>query len=139
MIEGKKILCVEDEAEMIDPIKLILRRKGHTVVGALGGAEALEMVNEERPDPILLDPMIPDVDGWEAFRRLEAKENFKDIPVVVVTAKSQDIHKAIGLYIAEVDKHFVKPFGPQQPIGSMELVLSRTPEWRHSERPSAQG
>ncbi len=97
------------------------------------------MVNKEKPDPILLDPMIPDVDGWEAFRRLEAKENFKDIPVVVVTAKSQDIHKAIGLYIAEVDKHFVKPFGPQQPIGSMELVLSRTLQWRHSERPSAHG
>jgi DNA-binding response OmpR family regulator len=135
MVEGKKILYVEDEPEMIELVKLIFRRKGHTVVGALGGGEALQIVNEEKPDLVLLDLMMPDVDGWEVLRRLRAEEDFKDTPVIVVTAKSQDIDKALGLYIAEVDDYVVKPFRPGQLVKSVERVLSQPRNRRGSRRP----
>lgn len=120
---------------MIELVKLIFRRKGHTVVGALGGGEALQIVNEEKPDLVLLDLMMPDVDGWEVLRRLRAEEDFKDTPVIVVTAKSQDIDKALGLYIAEVDDYVVKPFRPGQLVKSVERVLSQPRNRRGSRRP----
>ena len=136
MIDSKKILCIEDEQEMIDLIELILRRKGLEVLGALGGEEALEIAKRDKPDLILLDLMMPDVDGWEVLRRMRAEEEFKDTPVIVVTAKSQDIDKALGLYIAEVDDYVVKPFRPQQLVKSVELALFRTHGRRRSRSPS---
>lgn len=121
---------------MIELIKLILERAGHTVVGALGGGEALQMVAEVKPDLILLDLMMPDVDGWEVLRRLRAQEEFRDVPVIVVTAKSRDIDRALGLYLAEVDDYLVKPFGPRQLVTSVEWALFRTQDRGRSENSS---
>jgi DNA-binding response OmpR family regulator len=119
----KCILCVEDEPEMIDLIRLILGRRGFEVKGAAGGIEGLRMMRAEIPDLVLLDLMMPDMDGWEVYQQMKADEKTKGIPVIVVTAKAQSIDKVLGLHIAKVDDYIAKPFSPQDLMNSVEKVL----------------
>lgn len=123
--EKKKVVCIEDEAEMIDLVKLILGRKGFDLTGAMGGREGLEAVRRIKPDLVLLDLMMPDMDGWEVYQQMKADEELKDIPVIVVTAKAQSIDKVLGLHIAKVDDYVTKPFGPQELLTSIERVLGK--------------
>jgi DNA-binding response OmpR family regulator len=120
----KRIICVEDEAEMIDLIRLILTRRGFDVKGANGGKEGLEAIRKETPDLVLLDLMMPDMDGWEVYQQMKADEKTRDIPVIVVTAKAQSIDKVLGLHIAKVDDYIAKPFSPQELLNSVEKVLN---------------
>lgn len=122
----KCILCVEDEPEMIDLIRLILGRRGFEVKGATGGVEGLKMIRDEKPDLILLDLMMPDMDGWEVYQQIKADEKTKGIPVIVVTAKAQSIDKVLGLHIAKVDDYIAKPFSPQDLLNSVEKVLQKS-------------
>ncbi len=119
------ILCIEDEPEMIDLIRLILERRGYKVLGAIGGEEGIKALEGQVPDLILLDLMMPDIDGWEVFRQVRANPRLQHVPVVVVTAKAQSIDKVLGLHIAKVDDYITKPFGPQELIEAVERVLSR--------------
>lgn len=124
MVEEKKtVICVEDEPEMIDLVKLILGRKGFNLVGAVGGREGIEAVRRLKPDLVLLDLMMPDMDGWEVYQQMKADDELKDIPVIVVTAKAQSIDKVLGLHIAKVDDYVTKPFGPQELLQSVNKVL----------------
>lgn len=124
-IIAKTILCVEDEPEMIDLIRLILARKGFDVQGAAGGVEGIRLIRKLRPDLVLLDLMMPDMDGWEVYQQMKADQMLKDIPVIVVTAKAQNIDKVLGLHIAKVDDYIAKPFSPQELTESVERVLSQ--------------
>ena len=119
----KCILCVEDEPEMIDLIRLILGRRGFEVKGANGGVEGLKIIRQDPPDLVLLDLMMPDMDGWEVYQQMKADEKTKTIPVIVVTAKAQSIDKVLGLHIAKVDDYITKPFSPQDLMSSVEKVL----------------
>ena len=121
--ENLRVVCIEDEPEMIDLVRLILGRRGFDVVGANGGLEGLEAVRRERPNLILLDLMMPDMDGWEVYQRIKADEELRRIPVIVVTAKAQSIDKVLGLHIAKVDDYITKPFGPQELLESVEKIL----------------
>ena len=121
----KCILCVEDEPEMIDLMRLILGRRGFEVKGANGGTEGLKMIRDTLPDLILLDLMMPDMDGWEVYQQLKADEKTRNIPVIVVTAKAQSIDKVLGLHIAKVDDYIAKPFSPQELLNSVEKVLQK--------------
>jgi len=121
----KRILCIEDEPEMIDLIRLILGRRGYEVKGAEGGIEGLKLVRKEHPDLVLLDLMMPDMDGWEVYQQMKADESTKHIPVIVVTAKAQSIDKVLGLHIAKVDDYIAKPFSPQDLLNSVERILSQ--------------
>jgi DNA-binding response OmpR family regulator len=121
--EKKVVVCIEDEPEMIDLVKLILGRKGFDLVGAVGGREGLDTVRRLKPDLVLLDLMMPDMDGWEVYQKMKADDELKDIPVVVVTAKAQSIDKVLGLHIAKVDDYVTKPFGPQELLHSVRKVL----------------
>ena len=69
---AKKIVYVEDELEMIDLVKLILSRKGYQVIGAIGGQEGLDIIREQIPDLVLLDLMMPDIDGWDVYQQIRA-------------------------------------------------------------------
>ena len=120
----KKVVCVEDEPEIIDLIRLILGRKGFDLTGATGGLEGLEAIRRVKPDLVLLDLMMPDMDGWEVYQQMKADPELKNIPVIVVTAKAQSIDKILGLHIAKVDDYVTKPFGPQELLQSVERVLS---------------
>jgi len=121
----KSILCIEDEQEMIDLIRLILTRRGFEVKGANGGKEGLEIIRKHHPDLVLLDLMMPDMDGWEVYQQMKADDTTKDIPVIVVTAKAQSIDKVLGLHIAKVDDYIAKPFSPQELLTSVDSVLNR--------------
>ena len=121
----KQILCIEDEPEMIDLIRLILGRRGFQVSGATGGQAGLQAVREQHPDLVLLDLMMPDMDGWEVYQQMKADEATRHIPVIVVTAKAQSIDKVLGLHIAKVDDYIAKPFSPQELLTSVEKTLSQ--------------
>ena len=119
----KSILCIEDEPEMIDLIRLILGRRGFEVKGAAGGVEGLKIIRQELPDLVLLHLMMADMDGWEVYQQMKADEKTKRIPVIVVTAKAQSIDKVLGLHIAKVDDYITKPFSPQDLMNSIDKVL----------------
>jgi two-component system, OmpR family, response regulator VicR len=121
--ESRRIVYIEDEPEMIDLVRLILTRKGYEVIGANGGREGLDKVRQDLPDLILLDLMMPDMDGWDVYQQIKAEDMTKDIPVIVVTAKAQSIDKVLGLHIAKVDDYISKPFSPQELVDSVEKVL----------------
>jgi DNA-binding response OmpR family regulator len=121
----KNILCIEDEPEMIDLIRLILGRRGFKVTGAAGGREGLQAIREELPDLVLLDLMMPDMDGWEVYQQMKSDELTRHIPVIVVTARAQSIDKVLGIHIAKVDDYIAKPFSPQELLSSVEKVLGQ--------------
>ncbi|MEJ2510018.1 MAG: response regulator [Anaerolineales bacterium] len=127
--ETIRVVCVEDEPEMIDLIRLILGRKGYEVIGAHGGMAAMQIIQEHMPDVILLDLMMPDMDGWEVYQKLKADEDVKNIPVIVVTAKAQSIDKVLGLHIAKVDDYISKPFSPQELLDSIDQILNRAADY----------
>ena len=124
----KRVVCIEDEPEMIDLVKLVLGRKGFQVVGAMGGREGLEVVARELPDLVLLDLMMPDMDGWEVYQKMKTDEATRKIPVIVVTAKAQSIDKVLGLHIAKVDDYITKPFAPNDLLASVDRVIARRDE-----------
>jgi len=123
--QAKRLAYIEDEAEMIDLVRLILGRRGYTVLGANGGREGLELVRKELPDLVLLDLMMPDMDGWDVYHQLKSEELTRDIPVIVITAKALNIDKVLGLRIAKVEDYIAKPFSPQELLQRVEQVLSK--------------
>ncbi len=118
-----RAVYIEDEQEMIDLVTLILSRKRFVVIGANGGREGLDAVRINSPDVILLDLMMPDMDGWEVYQQLKADESTRNIPVIVITAKAQNIDKVLALHIAKVDDYIPKPFTPKDLLDSIERVL----------------
>jgi two-component system, OmpR family, response regulator VicR len=121
----KRILCIEDEPDMLDLFRLLLSRRGYEVLMASGGNEGLKMVREHLPDLVLLDLMMPDIDGWEVYQQMKSDESTRNIPTIVVTAKAQSIDRALGLHIAKVDDYIAKPFSPEDLIQSIERVLAK--------------
>jgi len=119
------ILYIEDDPEMIDLVSLILNRQGFQVIGANGGREGLEIVKQTQPDLILLDLMMPDIDGWDVYQQLKTSESTRDIPVIIITAKSQTIDRVLGVQIAKVDDYISKPFRPGDLIESIKKILAR--------------
>jgi DNA-binding response OmpR family regulator len=119
-----RVVCVEDESEMIDLVRLILSREGFEVIGAPSGLRGLEVIEDMQPQLVLLDLMMPDMDGWEVYQRMKSNPKTADIPVIVVTARAQSIDKVLGLHIAKVDDYITKPFGPSELLRSVEKVLN---------------
>jgi two-component system response regulator VicR len=120
---ARRVVYIEDEPEMIDLVRLILKRKQYEVIGASGGREGLDAVRKTIPDVILLDLMMPDMDGWEVYQQLKADEATRSIPVIVITAKAQRIDKVLGLHIAKVDDYISKPFSPMELVDSLQKVF----------------
>lgn len=124
----QSVVYIEDDTEMIDLVTLILSRRGYEVKGAHGGRQGLDIIKQSSPDLILLDLMMPDVDGWEVYQQLKADEQTRSIPVIVITAKAQPIDRVLGLHIAKVDAYISKPFHPQELLNSIDQVLNSQEE-----------
>ncbi len=122
--KAKRIVYIEDDLEMIDLVNLILNRRGYQVMGAHGGKNGLDLVNTELPDLVLLDLMMPGMDGWEVYQQLKANEKTRSIPIIIITAKAQDIDRVLGLHIAKVEDYICKPFRPQELLDSVERVMN---------------
>ena len=123
MSHKKRILYIEDEKEMLDLTRIVLEREGYEMLAAVGGADGIEAVKREKPDLVLLDLMMPDVDGWEVYRQMKADKEVADIPVIIITARTQSIDKVLGLKVAKVADYITKPFGPSDLINSVKKVL----------------
>src|SRR5579864_8366425 len=109
-----KVLHIDDKPEMIEMIRIILSKAGYEVTGATDGRSGLKTLDVLMPDVVLLDLMMPDIDGWEVFRLIKANPKTAHIPVIVLTARAQSIDKVLGLHIAKVDDYITKPFNQAQ-------------------------
>jgi len=123
--EPRTVVCIEDEPGVIELIRLILERRGLKVVGAVSGVEGLEVVRQVKPSLVLLDLMMPEMDGWEVYRRMKADAMMKTIPVIIVTAKAEGIDEVLAKHIAKVDDYIKKPFSLQELLQAIERVLNR--------------
>lgn len=121
----KRIIYIEDDSDMIDLVSLILSRRGFSVKGADGGVKGLEMVLADVPDLVLLDLMMPDLDGWDVYQQMKAQSKTRNIPVIVITAKAQAIDRVLGLRIAKVDDYICKPFSPNELIASIDRIIEK--------------
>jgi DNA-binding response OmpR family regulator len=119
--DGKRILVVDDEPRMINFIRMNLELEGHQVIDAHSGLEALEAVRTKLPDVILLDVMMPDLDGFETLRLLR---EFSTIPVIMLTAKGEENDKVYGLELG-ADDYITKPFGPRELSSRIKAVMRR--------------
>lgn len=120
-IENKKILVVDDEERMLRFIRLNLEHDGFMVTEALKGHEALEKMRTEMPDLILLDVMLPDLDGFEVLKMVR---EISSIPVIMLTAKGEEDDRVRGLELG-ADDYVTKPFSPRELVSRVKAVLRR--------------
>src|SRR5215207_2074393 len=119
--DSKRILVVDDEPRMINFIRMNLELEGHQVIEAHNGLEALEAVRTKLPDIVLLDVMMPELDGFETLRMLR---EFSTIPVIMLTAKGEENDRVYGLELG-ADDYIPKPFGPRELSSRIKAVLRR--------------
>jgi CheY-like chemotaxis protein len=120
-----KILCVEDDPDMIEYIRLILERAGYQVIGADGGVEGLEAMRREKPDLILLDLMMPGMDGAEVLLRKKQDPDIRDIPVIALTALNSPFDQIMWLARTDLQDFVVKSKLPRRElIARIERVLN---------------
>ena len=117
----KKILIVEDEANIRELLRLYLEREGYTVLEAENGVEGIKKWKSDKPDMLLLDVMMPDMDGIAMCRRIRETNN---IPIIMVSAKTQDIDKIVGLSTG-ADDYVAKPFNPLELMARVKSQLRR--------------
>ena len=119
----KKVLVVDDDAKTVELVKLYLDRDGYEVLTAYDGVEALRLAREGYPDLIVLDLMLPDIDGLEICRTLRRES---DVPIIMVTARTTDQDKLAGLDLG-ADDYVTKPFSPKELAARVRAVLRRLP------------
>src|ERR671933_908221 len=115
------ILVADDERHIVQLVKLYLTNEGHQVETAADGQEALDKARRLRPDLVVLDLMMPRVDGWEVCRRLRKESN---VPVIMLTARTEDVDKIVGLELG-ADDYVTKPFNPRELVARIKAVLRR--------------
>ncbi len=119
-----RVLCVDDEPGVVELISLILKPQNVQVDGANSGLEALEAMRQNPPDAVMLDIMMPGMDGWEVYRQMRADEKLKDIPVIIVTARNSSFEEIIARERAGVSDYVTKPFVPNDLRKSLAKVVS---------------
>lgn len=122
-----KILVVDDEKDILELVGLILSGEGMSVLQAQDGLSALEIARKEKPDLILLDIMMPEIDGWEVLKILKIEEETKHIPVAMLTCKTETRDKVLGIQEGAVD-YITKPFAPEDLIVRVQDMLARQKE-----------
>jgi two-component system phosphate regulon response regulator PhoB len=125
------ILVVEDEEDILDLVEYNLKQAGFRVIRALNGNEAIIKVRTERPDMIVLDLMLPDIDGKEVCREIRRDERISHIPILILTARGDEIDRIVGFEIG-ADDYMVKPFSPRELVLRIQAILRRTLERRSS-------
>ena len=116
-----KILVVDDEPNIIELAKLYLEREGYQVEGVANGNDALSRQSAVNPDIIVLDLMLPDIDGFEVCRQIRAKS---DVPILMLTARKEDVDKIVGLELG-ADDYLTKPFNPRELVARVGAILRR--------------
>ncbi len=122
---GRKILVVDDEAVLVETIAYNLEQAGYSVTTASDGASALQAAHRETPDLIILDIMLPEMDGLEVCRQLRRESNTAMTPIMMLTAKSYEIDKVVGLEVG-ADDYVTKPFGRRELLARVRALLRRS-------------
>lgn len=117
-----KILVVDDEKNICELLRLYLEKEGYTVVTAYDGEEAVETFKKENPDLMILDIMLPKMDGWQVCREIRKTSN---VPIIMLTAKGETFDKVLGLELG-ADDYVVKPFDTKEVMARVKAVLRRT-------------
>lgn len=120
---GKRVLVVDDDAKTVELVKLYLNRDGYRVIAAYNGVDALRLARESHPDLIVLDVMLPGIDGLEVCRTLRVES---DVPIIMLTARTTDGDKLTGLGLG-ADDYMTKPFSPRELAARVRAVLRRLP------------
>lgn len=121
---ARKILVVDDETVLADTIAYNLEQEGYQVITAADGTSALNAVHNEHPDLIVLDIMLPGVDGLEVCRQLRREDDTATVPIIMLTAKSDEIDKVVGLEVG-ADDYVTKPFGRRELLARVRALLRR--------------
>lgn len=129
---GSRILVVDDESDILNLLEYNLKKAGFRILLARDGPEAIESARANMPELVILDIMLPNMEGTEVLRRLKSHDSTKGIPVIMLTAKGEEIDKVIGFELGAED-YITKPFSPRELILRVKAVLKRT-----SERPGGE-
>ncbi len=116
------ILVVDDEANIRDLARLYLEKDGYKVLTAVAGKSALDLIQQTPPTLIVLDLMLPGIDGWEVCRRVRALSS--NLPILMLTARNDDIDKIVGLEMG-ADDYLTKPFNPREMVARVRAILRR--------------
>jgi DNA-binding response OmpR family regulator len=122
---GRKILIVDDEAVLVETIAYNLEQAGYQVLTAADGASALEVAHRDAPDLIILDIMLPEMDGLEVCRQLRREDNTAATPIIMLTARGDEIDKVVGLEVG-ADDYVTKPFGRRELLARVRALLRRS-------------
>ena len=122
---GRKILVVDDEAVLVETIAYNLEQAGYSVTTAADGASALQAAHRDTPDLIILDIMLPEMDGLEVCRQLRRESNTSTTPIMMLTAKGDEIDKVVGLEVG-ADDYVTKPFGRRELLARVRALLRRS-------------
>ena len=122
----QKILIVDDEPNIVIPLQFLMEQKGYETLVAQSGEEALEMISKEKPDLVLLDIMLPGMDGFEVCEIIRLNPEWRNTRVIFLTAKGRDVDIAKGMVLG-ADEYITKPFSNQQIIDAVTKLL-KTPE-----------
>ena len=122
--DTKSILIVEDEKDILDLIEYHLKQSGFSVIKAMDGASGLEKAKHERPSLIILDLMLPEMDGKDVCRALKSNPFTQHIPILILTAKTEEIDRVIGFELG-ADDYVTKPFSPKELVLRVKAILRR--------------
>lgn len=121
-----RVLCIDDEPGVVELVSLILKPQNIEVVGAGSGQEGLASMRQNPPDAVLLDIMMPEMDGWEVYKQIRADQSLKHIPVIILTARNSSFEEIIARERAGVNDYVTKPFVPNDLRQSLTRVLKLT-------------
>lgn len=119
---AQKILIVDDEPNIVVPLQFLMERNGYETVVAQSGEEALEAISKEKPDLVLLDIMLPGIDGFEVCEIVKLNQKWKNIKIIFLTAKGRDVDIAKGMVLG-ADEYIAKPFSNKQIVESVKRLL----------------
>jgi two-component system alkaline phosphatase synthesis response regulator PhoP len=121
---AQRILVVDDDTEIVRLLRAYLEQAGYGVLTAYDGQTALHVMRRERPDLVVLDLMLPDLDGWEVTRVVRGDESLAPTPILMLTARVEDEDKIVGLELG-ADDYVTKPFNPREVMARVRAVLRR--------------
>ncbi len=125
MTPQARILSIEDEPGMSSLIQLIFERQGHRVVSVKSGEFGLEMLKSLRPDVLLLDLMLPDIDGWDIYQQMKEDEELAQVPVIIVSARDREQDARSGRFVIGDDRFIEKPFEVKNLIKAVNDALEK--------------